>query len=576
MSAFCYRLFRLFFCQVGLVLVLVSMMLMDAEAVVRSESTTTVPLQVSRGSGEGYAIKVSALRKAGNTLIDIESFARALRLGFRQSNGFLVIDEAETLSGSSCQIKGGNNFVSIVPKDPRQEPGTMQIQSAPVLIASKLYLPVSQACRFFTLWLERDIRYDQASGLITARFWGPRPVDSLNRFSLSNLIEPVPVSNESVQSPEAVTVISTVNVENRENGALVTFTATGKSVNTLLLKPDRNGVAYLTFQNAICNVSELTKNFSGGIVKSVKAKRFSKGGVQVALSMDKLSFRIRSVDVQRDDSNNRYLVYVTGEPDAGGVGMREKESRISRVLQRDIEKWKFDTIVLDAGHGGKDPGAIGGQGTMEKDVVLNIVRDLGSIIARQWPDIKVIYTRNADVFIPLHERGKIANRNGGKLFVSIHCNANSKNHISGQEVYILGPHKTQKSLEVAMFENSVITREADYRESYKGFSAEYLIMSSMAQNAFAKQSTTLAQDVLKRIERQGGTTGRGVHQAGFMVLWTPSMPSILIETGYLSNPEEERVLRDRKEQVRIAEAVFQGLERYRRNNETSRLSAIGR
>ncbi|NTV92436.1 MAG: N-acetylmuramoyl-L-alanine amidase, partial [Chlorobiaceae bacterium] len=114
MSAFCYRLFRLFFCQVGLVLVLVSMMLMDAEAVVRSESTTTVPLQVSRGSGEGYAIKVSALRKAGNTLIDIESFARALRLGFRQSNGFLVIDEAETLSGSSCQIKGGNNFVSIV------------------------------------------------------------------------------------------------------------------------------------------------------------------------------------------------------------------------------------------------------------------------------------------------------------------------------------------------------------------------------------------------------------------------------------------------------------------------------
>ncbi|ABL64180.1 N-acetylmuramoyl-L-alanine amidase [Chlorobium phaeobacteroides DSM 266] len=577
MSSFGFRLFRLFFCQLCLVLALVSMALLDAEGVVRPESAT-LSLQVSKGNGEGYRIKVFALRKAGNILIDVESFARALRLGFRQSNGFLVIDEAETLSGSSCQLRDGNNFVSIVSKDPRQEPGTMQLQATPVQIASKLYLPVSQACRFFSLWLQREVRYDPATGLISAILWGERPAYSLKKFSSSIQDEPEPVGSNGKRaaSSEALTVISGVSVENRENGALISFSAVGNSVRTLLMKPDKNGIAYLTFQNATGNVDEMTKSFGVGIVQAVKAKRFQKGGFQVALSMDNRSYRINSMEVKRDDINNRYLVYVAGEPDTGGGGMREKESQISRVIERDIEKWKFDTVVLDAGHGGKDPGAIGGHGTMEKDVVLNIVRDLGSIIARQWPDIKVVYTRNSDVFIPLHERGKIANRSGGKLFVSIHCNANSKSHIRGQEVYILGPHRTQKSLEVAMFENSVITREADYRERYKGFSTEYLIMSSMAQNAFAKQSTTLAQDVLKRIERKGGTTSRGVHQAGFMVLWTPSMPSILIETGYLSNPEEERILRERKEQIRIAEAVFQGLDRYRRNNETARLSAVER
>jgi len=231
--------------------------------------------------------------------------------------------------------------------------------------------------------------------------------------------------------------------------------------------------------------------------------------------------------------------------------------------------------VLDAVHGGHDPGAIGGRGTREKDVVLNIVQDLGNLIAQKWPDVRVVYTRREDRFIPLHERGKIANRNGGKLFVSVHCNATRRKTVKGSEVYILGPHKNQAALEVAMFENSVITKEIDYKERYKGFSAEYLIMSSMAQSAFAKQSTDLAIEVQNRIDRPYSTNGRGVRQAGFMVLWTPSMPSILIETGYLSNPEEERILRDRQEQTKIAYRIFSGLESYRKDYERQQLATMG-
>ena len=129
---------------------------------------------------------------------------------------------------------------------------------------------------------------------------------------------------------------------------------------------------------------------------------------------------------------------------------------------------------------------------------------------------------------------------------------------------------------MAMFENSVITKESDYKERYKGFSAEYLIMSSMAQSAFAKQSADLAVEVQNRIGRPDSTNGRGVRQAGFMVLWTPSMPSILVEAGYLSNVEEERVLRDRQEQTKIAYRVFQGIESYRKNYEREQLAAMGK
>ena len=186
----------------------------------------------------------------------------------------------------------------------------------------------------------------------------------------------------------------------------------------------------------------------------------------------------------------------------------------------------------------------------------------------------MIYTRKDDTFIPLHERGKIANRSGGKLFISVHCNASPNHTARGSEVYILGAHKNKAALDVAMFENSVIRNEADYQQEYQGFSEEYLIMSSMAQNSFAKQSTTLAQDILKPVYRQPTSNSRAVRQAGFMVLWTPSMPSALIEVGYLSNSTEEAILRDRQEQAKIAYGIFQGVEVYRKNYETSSMAAV--
>jgi len=538
---------------------------------------TTVPLRVSTGNEEGYTIKVIALRTDSGLFVDIESFARALRLSSRQESGVLLMEETDASPGSSCQLRSDNNFAMFVPKDAQRMKRIVQLQSAPVLRDGRLFLPVLHACRLFTLWLDKDVVYDYSSGIMTAWLWGTRLGDSVGYVGSLRPGEIQAAIEDRKQIPvEQGTVIKGVNVENKANGAVVMFAASGKSVRARLKKPDANGRAYLTLQNASCDVDALTKLFSGGLVKSVTPISSSGGELQFAIDLDKEGYRIKTVDFQRDEPNNRYLVYIMSEADVKDIRMKEKEQQIASVLNSDVEKWRLNTIVLDAGHGGHDPGAIGVRGTREKDVVLNIVRDLGNLIAQKWPDVKVVYTRKDDRFIPLHERGKIANRNGGKLFISVHCNANKKNHIKCSEVYILGPHKSKDALEVAMFENSVITKESDYKERYKGFSAEYLIMSSMAQSAFAKQSADLAVEVQNRIGRPDSTNGRGVRQAGFMVLWTPSMPSILVEAGYLSNVEEERVLRDRQEQTKIAYRVFQGIESYRKNYEREQLAAMGK
>ncbi|ACD91453.1 N-acetylmuramoyl-L-alanine amidase [Chlorobium limicola DSM 245] len=551
-----------------------SLTVQAAPSFTRSEETT-VPLRVTTGNEQGYTIKVLALRTDGGLMIDIESFSRALRLSPRQESGILLMEETDAAPGSSCQVKSDNNFVLLVPKDSQRMKRVVQLQSAPVLMDGKLFLPVLHACRLFTLWLDKDVVYDYSSGIMSAWLWGTRLGDSVGYVGVVRPGETVTAFQERQIPAEPGTVIKGVNVENRANGAIITFTASGKGVRTELLKPDENGRAYLTFQNASCNIDALTKLFSGGLVKSITPVRPSDGTLQFALGLDNRDYRIKTVDFQRDEKNNRYQVYVMSEADVEGIRQKEKEQQIAKVINSDIEKWKLNAIVLDAGHGGHDPGAIGGRGTREKDVALNIVRDLGNLITQKWPDVRVIYTRKDDRFIPLHERGRIANRNGGKLFVSIHCNANRKNHIKGSEVYILGPHKSKDALEVAMFENSVITKEADYKQRYKGFSTEYLIMSSMAQSAFAKQSADLALEVQDRIDRPNSTNGKGVRQAGFMVLWTPSMPSILVESGYLSNSEEEKILRDRQEQTKIAYGIFQGLERYRRDYENARIAAAG-
>ncbi len=542
------------------------------DAAPTEKEQNAVPLVVSTGNNQGYTIRVLALKSGNNVMINIESMARALRLSFHKNQDGIVLEESLGKRYTSCTIATGNNFVRIVSRGAELPARIIQLPSAPILKQSRLYLPINQVCRLFTLWLESDIEYDASTGKISASLQTKRSGESVGTIGLDKNEE----LRSSAGSSTQATVITGVEVEKRANGAIISFSASGPLAEASLLKPDAEGYAYFSFAKTSCDVAALSKTYSSGLVRAITPTQFPGTGLQFTIALDNRSFVINSVDFQRNKKSNSYVIYIRSDADVEEIRRKEKEQQITQVLNRDVEKWKLNTIVLDAGHGGKDPGAIGGNGTREKDVALNIVHDLGTFIEQKWPDVRVIYTRKDDTFIPLHERGKIANRSGGKLFISVHCNASPNRTARGSEVYILGTHKNKEALDVAMFENAVIRQEADYQLEYKGFTEEHLIMSSMAQNAFARQSTSLAQDILKPAERRQTTAqrSRGVRQAGFMVLWTPSMPSALVEVGYLSNANEEQILRDRQEQAKIAYGIFKGVQIYRKNYEVSTMASL--
>lgn len=232
------------------------------------------------------------------------------------------------------------------------------------------------------------------------------------------------------------------------------------------------------------------------------------------------------------------------------------------------------TVVIDAGHGGKDSGTRSGN-VFEKDIVLGVALKVGKFIQKDHPEVKVIYTRKTDRFIPLNERAEIANKNKADLFLSIHVNFYQSPSIAGTETYILGNPRSEENnqrlaenLKVEKMENSVILLEDDYTTRYEGFdpnSAESHIMFDNIQNAFLDQSLTLADQIQNHFIDVANRKSRGVRQAGFLVLRETIMPSILIELGYISNSNERQFLVSNKGQDQLALAIAKAFDEYKKN-----------
>lgn len=254
--------------------------------------------------------------------------------------------------------------------------------------------------------------------------------------------------------------------------------------------------------------------------------------------------------------------------------MSEKGRFISRMLV----VWLFAmvfmplcarsfTVVIDAGHGGKDPGARGAR-INEKAINLAVALKLGAFIEERSKDVKVVYTRKTDRFVELDERADIANRNKANLFISIHTNAVKRgSSVQGTETYTLGLARTDENLEVAMSENSAILLEDNYKQRYEGFdpnSSESYIIFEFMQNRHVEQSISLASEIQKAF-KDVKRVDRGVRQAGFLVLRKTSMPSVLVELGYISNQQEERYLASDEGQRALAGALYQAFVRYKQN-----------
>lgn len=224
-------------------------------------------------------------------------------------------------------------------------------------------------------------------------------------------------------------------------------------------------------------------------------------------------------------------------------------------------KLEFDVVVLDAGHGGHDVGAISYRNNYEKDIVLSITKKVGNYIKEYMPEVEVVYTRDRDTFIGLEERGQIANRASGDLFVSIHANAFSNSNVHGTEVYFLGLERSQSALEVMKRENNVVDLENGDTDAI--ISQQELFIYELANSANIAASQNIAGMISHQFEERALRRSRGVKQARFVVLYHASMPAILVETGFITNPDEGHYLTTEYGQTIIASAIFRAIRNYK-------------
>ncbi len=229
-------------------------------------------------------------------------------------------------------------------------------------------------------------------------------------------------------------------------------------------------------------------------------------------------------------------------------------------LDKEKKKWQFDTIIIDPGHGGKDPGSVGYKGTKEKDIVLDVSKRLARKIQKNLR-VKTILTRDEDVFIRLQDRTKFANTNEGDLFISIHVNSNESKKPYGFETYLLRPGRNQEAINVALRENAVIELEGN---KFEKLTDEQLIQATIAQSGFVQYSEQFAALIQEEIDKRVQSRNRGVKQAGFYVLMGASMPNVLIELGYISNPNEEKKLNSSSYRDMLATSIYYAILKYQK------------
>lgn len=237
---------------------------------------------------------------------------------------------------------------------------------------------------------------------------------------------------------------------------------------------------------------------------------------------------------------------------------------------------KVNKVVIDAGHGGHDPGAVGRK-AKEKDIVLDVSLMAGKMIKDNVPGVEVHYTRDKDVFVELFRRAQIANELHADLFISIHCNAARRRDARGTEVFVMGLDKSEQNLEIAKKENASILLEDNYEARYEGInpnSSEAYIVFSLFQNSFLDQSLNFAAKSMNAFNKNLGLVNRGVKQAPFLVLWRATMPSVLVEIGFISNPDEEDFLIKKENKEKVAYSIYSAFVEYKNEVEGTKIPIV--
>jgi len=453
-----------------------------------------------------------------------------------QRGGSIKTDElsiAVTVGSPYCVIADRNNNANV-----------WQLSAEPIRAAKTLFVPLESFVPILDAVLDEEIVFNKSLQLIAVGELYARP-----KFDLAAL-----------------------SIEERDNGNLVRlhlakhitdYESWLKPVQVAGKLHQEDYWLYVTLVGTTVDTAALQSVGLKGLVKQLLVFQ-SPTSAQLTF---RLKGEITGTEMLPAGEGNDLLLAIH-TPTAEEIALRKKKEN-ERNLERERNKWKMDVIVVDAGHGGQDPGAVGVTRVKEKDVTLGVALKLGRLIQKNMKDVKVVYTRTADEFVELYRRGQIANQSEGKLFISIHCNSMPRkpNPINGFEIYLLRPGKTEHAIEISQRENAVIEFEEGYKERYQELTEENFIILTMAQTAYMKYSEHFADVLQHQMEARSGLENGGVKQAGFYVLVGASMPNVLVETGYLSNRGDERFLKSQSGQQKIAQAIFSAVSIYKEEYE---------
>jgi N-acetylmuramoyl-L-alanine amidase len=411
-----------------------------------------------------------------------------------------------SVDGAKIKVVKNNPFIYVNIEDDNK---IHQLPLSPILYNDEIYLPVNYLNEIFNNFTKYKI--------------------SIKNDNLSITIE----------QPKKIENIKKIYSNDKVNGTIIEIYFNKEKLLEKIYK--NNDTIYLNFKNA-----NIANEFSEKFVSNsfIKGTRLEKEKVKLSTNKTLESFNYELLE-------DKAILYFYG-----------KNKKV-------VQKQQLDVIVIDAGHGGKDPGAIGLNGTQEKKINLAVALKLGNLIKANLKNVKVVYTRYKDEFVELDKRGEIANKSNGKLFISIHCNSTDEKptKLNGFEVYILRPGRTKDAIAVAEKENSVIKYEKN-PEKYKKLTEENYILAAMAQSSFMKYSEVFAEKLHEQFSNLKEIDSKGVKQAGFLVLIGAAMPSVLVELGFLSNPNDEAFLNSEDGQNKIAKQIYDAIFKFKKYYET--------
>lgn len=477
---------------------------------------------------------IPAVTKGENVFFSVEDFAKALSINTYFNSKTKKIELK--FSGYKLKITTGNPFFIFTSKITKRRE-IHQVPSSSFIIRDKIFVSLKYILPLLKRSLAKNLVLRGKYKLIIGK--------------ITNIPENIIVTKPPIKRYKYG--ITGISVSDKSNGTLVRIKSKQKI--TTYNSTFKNGELRIIFRDVNAKTEDIKYNNSSNFIEDIIVRNINEDTELII----KVGDEYISNDVINANKGNDILILLHNK-------VLTTRTEVAIIKQ----KWNFDVIVIDAGHGGIDGGTYGVYGIKEKDVNLAIALKLGKLIEKNMKDVKVVYTRKTDKAVDLYERGKFANEQGGNLFISIHGNATPRKPSSatGFEIYLLRPGKTKQAISIAERENSVIKYEKN-PERYKKLTAENFILVSMAQSSYMKYSEKFSDLLNREMSRIVKPKSRGIKQAGFYVLVGASMPSVLIETGYLSNKNDARYLNSKRGQDQIAKAIYNSIKLFKKQYEKS-------